>query len=310
MSLNTAYAAKYGSSVIAGLTNLNSSLNPEVQNDSGIGSPFPQFVVISGQKPRVAFASKAVAEALAVTGSTGAKIDGTNGFVAYYAKIGDDGLPASGSVHRTYTANRGLLLPRRLNCNHRQSAMLDMEALLFSANGTSHPFVVADNVALPTLPLNNVQHTLAGIGFGLTGNVTTFGCAQTLSIDFGSAAETLGCGSDLYDVHMQLPSVKPVITITGIDASVFAGSGGVPAVGKAIDHANTAIYLRKYAEDGIGFVANATTEHIKITVHGLAVVTQHNAQGTSRGEVTVQITGAWDGTNAPIQIDTASALPA
>lgn len=310
MALNTAYAAKYGSNVIAGLSNLNTSTNPEVQNESGIGTPFPQFVVITAQKPRIAFSSRAVATALGITGSTGAKIDGTNGFQAVYAKIGDDGLPASGSVHRTYTANRGLLLPRRLTCNHRQIATLDMEALLFSASGASHPLVVADNAALPSLVVNNVQHTLGGISFGTSGLVTSFGCAQSLSIDFGSAAETLGCGSDLYDVHLQLPSVKPVITITGIDAAVFAATGGVPAVGKAIDHANTAIYLRKYAQDGIGFVANATEEHIKITVHGLAVVTQHNAQGTARGEVTLQITGGWDGTNAPIQIDTTSALPA
>lgn len=308
MSLNTAYAVRYGSTVLAGLTNLNTSLNPEVQAESGIGTPFPQFAVITAQKPRLAFASNAVAAALAVTGSTGAKVGGTNNLVGFYAKIGDDGLPASGSVHRSYTANRGLLLPRRLTCNHRQSASLDMEALLFSADGAAHPIAVADNVALPTLAINNVQHTLAGIAFGVASSVTTFGCAQSLSIDFGSGAETLGCGSDLYDVHLQLPSVKPVITITGIDAAVFAASGGVPAVGKAIDHANTAIYLRRYAANGIGFIANGTAQHIKITCNGLAVVTQHNAQGTTRGEVTLQITGSWDGTNAPLQIDTASAI--
>lgn len=309
MTLHTAYAARYGNNVIAGLSNLNTSTNPEVQNESGIGTPFPQFVVITAQKPRIAFASRAVATALGITGSTGAKIDGTNGFTAIYAKIGDDGLPSAGSVHRTYVASRGLLLPRRLTCNHRQSATLDMEALLFSANGNSHPLTVADNAALPALVVNNVQHTLGGISFGTTGQVTNFGCAQSLSIDFGSAAETIGCGSDLYDVHLQLPSVRPVITITGLSAAVFAGTGGVPAVGKPIDHANTAIYLRKYAQDGVGFVANATEEHIKITVHGMAVVTQHNAQGTTRGEVTLQITGAWDGTNAPIQIDTTSSIP-
>lgn len=308
MTLHTAYAAKYGSSVIAGLTNLNTSLNPEVQSESSIGTPFPQFAVITAQKPRVQFASQAVAAALAVTGSTGAKIDGTNGFIAYYAKIDDNGLPASGSVHRTYTANRGLLLPRRLQCNHRQIATLDMEALLFSADGAAHPTAVADNVALPTLVINNVQHTLGSIVFGTTGSTVTFGCAQSLSIDFGSAAETLGCGSDLYDVHLQLPSVKPVITLTGLDALMFAGTGGVPAVGKALDHANTVIYLRKYSEDGIGFVSDITAEHIAITVNGLAVVTQHTGQGTTRGEVTVQITGSWDGTNAPLQIDTTSAI--
>jgi len=293
--------------VLAGLTNLTNATNPEVQNDSGIGTPFPQFVAITAQKPRIQFATRAVQAALAVTGSTGAKIDGTNNLTSQLAKLGDDGLPVAANEHRTYTATRGLLIPRRLTCQHRQSAQLDVEALLFSSDGAAHPLTIADNVALFTLVRDNIQHTLGAITLGITGSVINFGCAQSVSIDFGQNAETIGCGSDLYDRHMHQPSVKPVITLTGLSAAAF-GSTGVPPVGKALDHTETMIILRKRSLDGIGFVANAEDEHIAITCNGLAVVTQHTAQGTSRAEVTVQITGSWDGTNAPLVIDTEYAI--
>ncbi|QDV22931.1 hypothetical protein [Aureliella helgolandensis] len=307
MSLHTAYAIKHGTTVLSGLQGLNVSTNPEVQNNVGIGSPFPQFAAIVAQKPRDAFGSTMVAQALALTGSTGAKIDASNPLVGYFAKLDVDGLPLSGSVHRSYTSNRGVIVPRRLTCSHRQAARLDMEAILFSSDGAAHPLVIADDVALPTLVVANVEHTLGPISLGVTAGVVAFGCAQSVTIDFGQGAEALGCDSDIFDTHMQQTGIRPVITLTGLDASAF-GASGVPPVGLKVDHTETAIYLRK-RDDGIGFVADDTAEHIKLTANGVAVVTQHTGQGTSRAEITVQITCSWDGTNAPITIDTAAELP-
>ncbi len=307
MPLHSAFAAKLNTTVLAGLTSLDVATQPEVDNESSIGSPFPQFVVITAQKPRIQFATRAVATTLAVTGSTGAAISASANFFAYFAQIGADGLTAAGSVHRSYTATRGLLLPRRLSVNHRSNATLDVEALCYSSDGAAHPLAIADNAALPTIAQNNIQHTLGGITLGTTGVTFALSCAQSLSIDFGQDSQTIGCGSDLYDAHVQQASIRPVITITGLDATAF-GASGVPPVGKAMAHAATRIYLRKRSVDGVAFVPNGTAEHIKLTVHGVGVVTQHNAQGTARAEVTLQITCGWDGTNAPIVIDTASTI--
>lgn len=306
MPLHSAYAARYGSTVLSGLTNLNTQLNPQVQNDTGIGSPYPQFVAITEQKPQLIFTATMLAAAFGVTGTTGAKIDGTNNLTAFLAQLGDDGLPLAGSVHRSYTAVRGLLLPRRLSCTHRRPAQLDMEALLFSSDGAVHPIVIADNVALPVLAVANQQHTLGAIQLGVTGTTFAFDCVQSLTVDFGNGAQTRGCTSDIFDKHVEQPGIKPVITLTGLSATVF-GSAGVPPVGLKVTHAGTKIYLRK-RNQGIGFVANGTAEHILLTVDGVAVVTQHTGQGTSAAEVTLQITGAWDGTNVPITIDTAAAI--
>ena len=306
MTLHHAFTVKHGTTTLVGLTNLDVQTNPEVQNETGIGSQFPQFVAVVAQKPRMLFAARQVAAALALTGSTGVAIDGTNNLVAYFASVGTDGLPASGSVHRTYTAVRGLLLPRRLTAAHRRPAQLDMDAMLYSSDGAAHPLVIADNVALPTLTPANVEHTLGPISLGITGDVFTFGCATNLTIDFGNNAATRGCNSDLYDKHVEQPGIRPIATITGLNATAF-GSAGVPPVGKKLDHTETVIYLRK-RDEGIGFVADATAEHIKLTMNGVAVVTQHTGQGTAAAEVTVQIYGSWDGTLAPITIDTASAI--
>jgi hypothetical protein len=309
MTLHTAYAVRYGAStVLSGMTNLDTQTNPTVENESAAGTPFPQFAVITSQKPKIMFASKQVAAVLALTGLTGVAIDASNNLFAVYAKLGSNGLPASGSVHRQYTANRGLLLPRRLTCGLRASATVDVEALLYSADGAAHPLTISDTVALPVLTQNNIQHAIGPVSIGVSGSVATVGCVQNISIDFGSGAETVGCGSDLYDGHLHYPRSAPVITISGIDASAFGGTNAVPAVGKAIDHANTKIFLRKRATSGIGFVADATEEHIQITANGVAVVTQHTGQGTSRAEVTIQITTSWDATNAPITIDTTAAI--
>ena len=306
MTLHTAFAVRYGASgVIAGITNLNTSLNPEVKSDPGPGSPFPQFAVILSQKPKLMFSSQAVAAALGVTGATGAVIDATNNLFAFFAQLGSNGLPAAGNVHRSYTFNRGLLVPRRLNVQSRQFATLDMEALTYSSDGAAHPMVLADNAVLPAVALDNVHHTIGKVVLG-SGTSITADCINNISIDFGSRAETVACGSALYDQHLQQPAIQPVITLRGINASVFAASGGVPPVGLALTHAGSTIFLRKYASSGIGFVADATAEHIAMTFDGVAVVTEHTGQGTQRAEVSIQITTKWDGTNAPITIDTAA----
>lgn len=308
MSLNTAFAVKHGTIVISGLSNLDTQLDPVVESESSAGSPFPQFAVIVSQKPKIMFSTKQVAAFLGVTGMTGAVIDGTNSLVAYYAKIGANGLPASGNVHRTYTATRGLLLPRRISVGLRGHAQVDAEALLYSSDGIAHPLALADTGTLPTLTQNNILHAIGPMTFGTSGSSFAFGCPQNVTIDFGNGAETLACGSDLYDGHLLVPRIAPVITISGIDAAVFGGTNAGTLVGKQFDHATTKLYLRKRAINGIGFVADATAEHIKLTANGLAVVTQHTGQGTSRGELTIQFTTSWDGTNAPIIIDAASAI--
>ena len=309
MGLHNAFTAVYGATALAGLRNLDYQANPEVRNDVSIGSPYPQFAAIVGQKPRLLFAADRIDTLLGITGSSGAKIDATNNLVGYFAALDEDGLPLAGAVHRAYTATRGLLVPRRLQCSHRQAAMVDCEAILRSEDGSAHPITIADNVALPTLPSADVQHTLGKIQLGVAGLAPLnfdLDCPTDLSIDFGNGAQTRGCSSDVYDVHTEQPGIQPVTTLTSLSAAAF-GPNGVPPVGKKIKHDGTILYLRKY-DEGIGFVDDATAEHIRITLDGVAVVTSHTGQGTSAAQVNLQITGKIAGGVVPVTINTASAI--
>ena len=84
----------------------------------------------------------------------------------------------------------------------------------------------------------------------------------------------------------------------------------MPIASLACTHANTIIYLRKRSTDGTSFVADGTAEHIKITAHGVAAMTQVVSGDAQRfTEHALQISAFEDGSaNNPIIITTASAI--
>ena len=230
MTLSTAYAAQLGSTVLSGLTNLDAQTNPEVDNEVGIGSIYPQFVVIRSINPKVLFNSRAAQATLSQTGSTGADITDANPFKATFARLAANGQPDNTAIHRTYTATRGLLLPKRLSCQHRQDARIDVETLLWSADGVAAPMVIADTGALPTVPRDNIRHTLQSATIG----GVSFGCLESVDVDFGNNARTRGCSSNQYDSDMIQAGVQPVITLVGLNADVFKSES------KAVLHASWA----------------------------------------------------------------------
>lgn len=293
-----AYAVSLGGTVLAGLTGIDTQMNPEIDNEVGIGSLFPQFAILRSVNPKMLFQARGVAAALALTGSVGADIESGSELVATYAKLAA-GLPAAGSVHTTYTAGNGLLLPRRLSCAHRADAVLDMEALLLSADGAADPFAIS-TATLPTVPRDNQRHTL------WTNSVAgeDLGCVENVSIDFGNSAATRGCNSNIFDSRLSQRTTQTVITITGLNSDVFSDTN-IPLKGKPAVHTDTNIRLRKYAPSGSSFVDAATAEHVEITASGMAVCTSHSGNLNEDSQITIQITCDWDGSNAPVTINPA-----
>lgn len=304
MSQLAAYCAQYGATVLPGVDGLDEQMNPNVRNEVTVGSPYPQFVTLVGQKPTVPMSSRALATILGVTGSVGANIDDTNNFLVIFSKMTDEGGTIdAGGPHRTYTHTRGILRPTSLTCNHQEDALLNFEALLFSEDGAAAPIAISAG-ALPTLPRDNIRHTLASATIA----GVSFACQTSLNIAFNNGATTRGCNSNIYDTFVEQPGIQPTITLTGLDASIFADAN-IPVAGKGATHVNTVIWLRKRDESGIGFVADGTAEHIKIDAEGLAVITSHRGRGTSSAEIDVQITCSIDDSgNAPIGIQTNVAI--
>jgi hypothetical protein len=189
----------------------------------------------------------------------------------------------------------------RLTAAHQGDAELTLRSLV-AYDGTNDPIVTTENQSLPAVT-DAERFTLGPIDIESV-TLTQF---RSLEIDFGVDAVSEGSESEIWDRYPNIRAIKPVITISGISLAWMAAAA-VPFDGLDITHLNTAIYLRKRAAGGT-FELDATVEHIKFTAAGLAYVSEpYNASGVDAAEVTIRIPLRYDGTNAPLVIDTTSAI--
>lgn len=291
--------------VIGGITNQQISTASECRQSPANGEAYPQFLALYAQKPIAEFTSLNIAQAIDACGLTGLPIrSATNPGVKFFAQKYEEGsTPAAGANHRAFTLRDGLLVPRRLSVSHQQDASIDYSALI-TWDGTNDPIVATDGVALPDGLEDFARYTLGPITVGgvALDQVTSF------DLDFGCDARTTGAQSAIWDTHSSIRRIMPRLTITGIDAEWFK-SANIPLKGKAGTHANTSIYLRKRDDSGT-FVDKGDAEHIRITADGLCYAEQIFAAGEAEdGTVTLSMPLRYDGTNAPLVIDTTSTHP-
>jgi len=302
--LHTLYGVKIHETMLGGITAQNLPLGNQVQGEASSGEVYTRFQSLMGAKPQATFSTLNIAAALDLCGVTGYDVDSGDGVVLYAQKTADGATRTAGANHRSYTIADGLLVPQTLSVNHAGNATLSYLLLATSADGTTHPVAIAETVTLGAVT-DGERFTLGPITIG----AVTVAEPRSLSVQFGINARTEGAGSELYDTHAWIASIQPSLTITGVDVELLKAAN-IPLTGQAATHANTTIYLRKRAA-GSTFVADATEEHIKLTADGLAVVEDAMAaSGDDPAETGLVLSCEYDGTNAPITVDTSSALPA
>jgi hypothetical protein len=295
-----------GSAVLfGGITQMDAEIAPEINSEEVAGSPYALNTTLKAIKPRMMFSTRDVAKSVTTCGLIGLNILGaTNPGVEMYSAQMLNGVLRSGSVHRRIRMPAGRLMIRKLSCSHQEDAQADLEAAAIW-DGTNLPFIPTENVALPGTPADPARYTLASLNFG----GVDIPCLQQLDIDFGLTLESFGCDSDIYDTHLLLSKIQPVITFTTLQTDQFLITGGVPLQGLAGTHANTIIKLRKRATGATPFVADATAEHISITTAGILTIEKaFGATGNKRGETTYRITSRFDGTNVPLIFSTTATL--
>jgi hypothetical protein len=305
MPVYKSHALKVGSNWIGGILKQNLSSKATVNASPTAGSIYPLQITINEVKSMFGFTTYNISTALGILGLTGVALGGGTTAELYEIQWTDGGQIASGSVHRKIVLAAGRVIPRKLSASNRQDATLDLEALGLSADGAASPLAITENVALPTA-LDDARFTLhsasaAGIDMG---------CLQSLDFDFGLQIETAGCKSNIYDTRIEINSIVPKININTLDANLF-GTGGsqIPDKGKICLHSDTIFKLRKRKPKVAEFVADATTEHVKITCDGVIVPSDpFSGSNNDNGTTTFEITGSFDGTNLPFVINSASAL--
>lgn len=132
--METIYAVKIGSSMLAGITNQSMNLGVQLDKEPTDGSPYFTNVVLNGVDPRVSFSTNQPIGLLSATGVAGSAI-GTAGLVLYLWKYAAGSARSATGDNKIITVNSGLLVPRRLSCQARGNVTMEAEALLTSPDG-------------------------------------------------------------------------------------------------------------------------------------------------------------------------------
>jgi len=265
-----------------------------VQSDSVAGTYYPEQISTVGQKQMFRFSTFDLPKVIDAFGLIGRDVisgSGKIGVCLYQAKYNNATISA-GSTHRRLIFNKSYNMIRTISVSHRQDARAQCESMAIY-DGTNAPLTFGETVALPALPASSGRWTIGAIEIG----GVAIPCNVQLDIDFGVSVESFGCDSDVWDTHLNLDDIKPRISITSLDPTIFTARGGMPLIGLAGTHANTALYLRKRVTSGLAsFVADATAEHIKITTEGVVHVTEGiNASGNQKGQTRLEMTCRFDG---------------
>lgn len=294
--------------IVRDLLDAQLDLAPDLAREVTAAQSTPDHVAMKAQNNRLTVSTYDLVQVLDAIGVVGLGItSGANpGVVLYSQKFDDVGQAVSGSYHRSYTLGTGLIVPKSLSCDHQGDFKLSLEMPILW-DGTNNPVVLSDTAALPSITQAAARWTLGPMKIG---NVA-LGKYTNVSIDFGNNVTTRGEKSDIWPTHIDQRTHEPMITITGIDPTWFVASGGVPIGGIVAANATDYVMLRKRTQDGDHFVGDATAEHIKFTLAGLAAISgaaQLQAQRVS--ETSLVIAGAKDSSgNMPIVVDTTSAIP-
>jgi len=281
--------------------------NPQLEAAINAGEIQPKHVSLIAQNAMGSFSTFALKTALDATGLKALCIATASepGLTYYLQKFDDCGSVSTGSVHRSLLISAGVVVPRRIVCDHQGHATLDYDVVI-TKESANDAIVLSDTADMPTIPAT--AGTRWTLGSSEVGGVT-LGDYTRLEIDLGNTVETRGVQSDVWDQYVEVRTHAPTITLTGIDPTWFAAAG-VPINGLACTQANTIIYLRKRSDDGTGFVANGTAEHVKFTAAGIANVQQaFSGEATQFTETSIIITCIEDASeNDPIVATTASAI--
>lgn len=298
------YAIEAGSALIGGISDDNLALNPDIRNEPMSGEIYARFQALYGMAPDGAFTTRAIAAAIDAIGLLGVDIALLTGGLNLYGQqhlLG--GTRTTGDTHLKYNIVAGMVIPVSLSVSHQGDATINYRILVISDGSANNPVILTASVALPTGIADNEAFTL---GKSTLGGIL-IPQKTSMEINFGINVIAEATDSDIWPTFISIESVNPSLTFNITDLTMM-DAAKIPFGGKVCTHADSAVYLRKRAAGGT-FVADATAQHIKFTLDGVAVMSEpRNASGSDPAGAVITVPLRFDGTNAPLTVNTASAI--
>lgn len=289
---------------LGGIASLNIKSQVEHLAEATSGEIYPRHQAIVAIKPVADFSSYCLADCLDAIALTGKSITAmATGLDLYGYAHEHGGGRAGASLHRKYTIADGMIVPRKITCDHRGDAVISYD-VLSTWDGTNAPVIELDLQSVPTAGTDDERFTIGKCTLG--GVLLTK--LRNWELDFGINAVTEGADSDIYDTHVSIVDCKPVLTLKGINIE-WLKAANIPLIGKAATHLTSSVYLRKRLQTAAGYVADVTAEHIKFTMDGLMWIDDIFTPGAKEpAQCSLKLAMRFDGTNAPFVVDTTSAI--
>lgn len=287
---------------IGGETQVDVNTGTQTMSDDS-GSVYDETRSMVAQNPEITLRSKSIATWLSYIGLAGYCIssDGTHpGLRVYAAALNDCKSPPAAGVNLRYTVGKGLIILGQLQATRGQDAQISIQCHAIT-DGTNSPLAgVYTGITLPTV--TSSQYTL---GVCKIGNITVTDI-ESMTLDFGvrvtAKAPAMGL---VWPDSIAVREIQPVLTMTTYDPTIL-DNALIPLAGKQATHAQTLIQLKKrlgYA----AFVADATAQHITMTMNGMLTVTKaFGGSGNAEGTAEIRLEGVHDGTNVPILFNLAN----
>lgn len=286
--METIYAVKLGGAMCAGITSQSMNLGAQLDKEPTDGSPYYTNVVLTGVDPRVSFATNQPTELLSAVGVAGSAIS-TGGLVLYLWQYSTSS--ARSSSGRSITCNSGLIVPRTLQCQARQNATFECEALLTSPDGNCPWDVGGDSVPSYTDGGKYGVRNVSLSGSASADNVNGF------TLDFGiQTIADYGVG-DYCAKAQYIQQFDPKLTLTSSQAGWVSSDWDGEEVTASITLGKRTATAQ--FESGSDFT---------VICHGIWTLdSMFNGSGNSPANSSATITLTKSGSTLPIVLGSASA---
>jgi hypothetical protein len=265
----------------------DAQLNPnaEVVAARGSGNVAPDEHFIDGAAPVANFTSMDVATILAANtaafANSGLSVSSGSIIIPFSSRV-SGGTYAGVGEHTTITAANGLTIPTSLSIPGKGMASINLETHFQSTDGQIDPFTIATDASRTTGSFNAAYRL-----YPCSINGSAVAGISNVSVNFGITLENNG---DLdgfnYPTEHFITETSPTIDITFKDKAAFETYGAIFTTQTA-----AVVNLQKMAPGGT-VVSTATSEHITLTfADGIITAESIGGQGTTRGEVTLKLTG-------------------
>lgn len=273
-------------------------VNGNVQRSAEIhdGKVDPSYVATLEHKPDFTVRTKGVATLLAAIGFGGIAL---TDLTVHWKRGVSGGTRASGSVHAKTVATSGVAVMRPLRASHNQVVTAEFQAFLLSSTGLADPLTWTFSQALAGTIADVAHFTLGPVYVTPSGGSRTQIEVSEWELDPGIQIEPESSDGLPFPTYAGISERKPRAMFKTMDVNHLNTVNMNGRIG------SVELFLRKLAEGGAGGrVANATEEHIKITIaDGLILTDRAAAELSGQSAFDMAIDATRDGTNPIVDID-------